>query len=139
MTHYIGLDAHSKTCTGVVLNHAGKLVASAQFETSERHLLDFVKSVKPPRKLAFEEQNLAHWLFALLGEHVDELVVAHAADLKRHRGPKNDLVDATRLAAELKAGQLTPVFHEQSDIWQLRQIVYSYLDFTQDLVRVKNR
>jgi transposase len=139
MTHYIGLDAHSKTCTAVVINAAGKLVSQAKFDTSERNLIDFVKSFKSPRKLAFEEQNLAHWLFVTLKDQVDQLVVAHAAHLPGHRGPKNDLQDATRLADELRSDRLTSVYHEESKIWELRAIVYSYLDFTEDLVRTKNR
>jgi len=139
MTHYIGLDAHSKTCTGVILDGRGRLVSSCKFDTSERNLLEFVKSATSPKKLAFEEQNLAHWLFILLKDQVEELTIAHPAHLRMHRGAKNDLIDATRLAEELRAGTLTPVFHEESDFFQLRQIVYSYIDFTQDLVRSKNR
>ena len=81
MTHYIGLDAHSKTCTAVVMNLQGKLLAKAQFATTEKNLINFVKEVKHPRSLAFEEMNISQWLFVLLKEHVAEITVAHAAHL----------------------------------------------------------
>jgi transposase len=139
MTHYIGLDAHSKTCTAVVVDPSGKIEKQAQFETSEKKLLEFVRGVGRPRKLAFEEMNLAQWLFLLLGDQVDDLAIAHAAHLPKQRGPKNDLRDAMRLADELRTNKITRVFHEDSPLWDLRVLVYSYLDFTADLVRAKNR
>ena len=52
MTNYIGLDAHSKTCTAVVMGANGKLISSTRFPTSERNLRDFLKSIKIPRLLA---------------------------------------------------------------------------------------
>ena len=77
MTNYIGLDAHSKTCTAVVVDGRGNLASESQFATTEKNLLDFVKSVKEPRKIAFEEINLSQWLFVLLKDHVDDLVSQH--------------------------------------------------------------
>jgi transposase len=92
MTHYIGLDAHSKTCTGVVLDDSGKIQKSHQFATSEGNITQFLKSVPQPRQLAFEEQDLAHWLFLLTGDHVDKLVVANPAHLPKQRGAKGIFV-----------------------------------------------
>lgn len=139
MTHYIGLDAHSKTCTAVVMNESGAIVQNAHFATTERHLLSFLKSVKAPRFLAFEELDIAHWLFLTTAEHVDKVVVAHAGHLPAQRGAKGDHQDALRLATELRAGRIVSVFHEDSKLWDLRAVVTSHLDFTQDLVRAKNR
>jgi transposase len=139
MTNYIGLDAHSKTCTAVVLNETGKIQATAQFETSEKNLLEFIKSVKRPRELAFEEQCIAQWLYILTKKHVDKLVVAHPSHLPKQQGPKDDYHDAIRAAEELRANRLVPVFHENSRLFNLRAIVNSYHDFVADLVRSKNR
>jgi len=139
MTNFIGLDAHSKTCTAVVVDSSGKVKDKRSFPTSEKHLLDFIKSVKRPRHLAFEEMNIAQWLFVLLKDQVDDLAIAHAADLPKHRGPKNDEVDAMRLADELRCAKITRVFHETSKEWDLRVLVHSYLGLTADLVRSKNR
>jgi transposase len=139
MTNYIGLDAHSKTCTAVVVDSSGKIKVKASFPTSEKHLLDFIKGVKRPRHLAFEEMNMAQWLFVLLKDQVDDLAIAHPADLPKHRGPKNDDVDAMRLADELRRDTITRVFHETGKEWDLRMLVHSYLELTTDLVRSKNR
>lgn len=39
MKHYIGLDAHSATCTFVCLDHLGKETRRAKIQTSEKHIL----------------------------------------------------------------------------------------------------
>ncbi len=57
MTQYIGIDAHSKTCTAVVTDSKGNILKKQVFATSERNLLDFVDSVKRPRILAFEGKS----------------------------------------------------------------------------------
>ncbi len=137
MTHYIGLDAHSKTCTAVVTDKTGKILQKSQFPTSEKHLLQWLQGVPRPRILAFEEMNISHWLFIVLKDHVDELVIAHAPHLKKQRGAKTDLIDATRLATELRCGTITKVFHEDSKLWDLRVLVNSYQDVTKDLTRIK--
>jgi hypothetical protein len=139
MTNYIGLDAHSKTCTAVVIDGYGKFKQKQQFNTSEKNLLEFIRQIKGPRNLALEEMNLSHWLYVLLKPEVEKLVIAHPAHLGKHRGPKNDHQDALRLAEALRMGSLTHVYHEESALWKLRTVVQSYLDFTGDLVRTKNR
>jgi predicted NBD/HSP70 family sugar kinase len=42
MTQYIGIDAHSKTCTAVVTDSKGNILKKQVFATSERNLLDFI-------------------------------------------------------------------------------------------------
>jgi transposase len=54
-------------------------------------------------------------------------------------GNKNDWVDARKLSDLLRAGLLTPVYHEQSAIRTLRELSRSYLAVSKDLTRVMNR
>jgi transposase len=139
MTYYIGLDAHSKTCTGVVFDKLGKMISKAHFPTTEKELLGFVNSVPKPKVLAFEELNIAHWLYLLLKDEVDDLQIAHAPHLTKQRGAKTDFVDAVRLANELRLGTITRVYHTDSKLYDLRATLAAYQDFTKDLVRAKNR
>ena len=139
MTHYIGLDAHSKTCTAVVTDFKGTILKKSVFPTTERDLKSFIDSVKRPRRLAFEEMNIAQWLYVLLKDDVDEIQIAHAAHLTKQRGAKTDYIDAVRLATELRNGTITQVFHADNAFFDLRQVVKSHQDVTQDLVRAKNR
>ncbi len=139
MTHYIGLDAHSKTCTAVVTNAKGKILKKSVFATTEKDLKAFVDSVASPKMLAFEEMNIAHWLYVLLKNRVDEVQVAHAAHLPKQRGAKTDYIDAVRLATELRNGKITNVFHSDSPLFELRILVKAHQDVTQDVVKAMNR
>jgi transposase len=139
MTHYIGLDAHSKTCTAVVTDAKGGILKKVVFPTTEKELKSFVDSIKGPKVLAFEEMNIAHWLYLLLKDRVDEVQIAHPAHLPKQRGAKTDYIDAIRIATELRNGTITNVFHSDSPLFALRALVKSYDDVTQDIVRTKNR
>lgn len=83
--------------------------------------------------------NIAQWLYVLLKPHVDDMAVAHGADLRRQRSAKTDAVDAMRLATELRCGTISRVFHDETPLWDLRSLVSSYQDFTEDLAKTKIR
>ena len=108
---FIGLDAHSKTCFFVVLSKKGKVLKKARVRTSEADILGFVRSVKGQKKLAFEEGVISQWLFLLLKEEVEELVVCQPTE---RGGPKNDELDAGEIADLLRVGRLKSVFHEDN-------------------------
>ena len=76
--------------------------------TNESHLLGFIRAVKGPKKLVFEEGVMSQWLFVLYKDEVDELVVCQPTE---HDGPKNDEQDAWNLADLLRVGRLKSVFH----------------------------
>jgi transposase len=133
---FIGMDAHSRTSTFVVLGKSGKVLRRAKAKTQEDELLDFVRSVKGDKKLAFEEGVMSQWLYLLLKDEVDELVVCQP---REKRGAKTDEIDAGELADLLRVGRLKPVFHEDSDLMHLRTLVSGYGDVMQEITRTKNR
>lgn len=133
---YIGMDAHSRTCTFVVLSKNGKVLAKATVETREDKLLDFIRSVKGPKKLAFEEGAMAHWLYLLFKDEVDELVVCQPQEKK---GAKTDEIDALEIADLLRVDMLKSVFHADSVLMDLRIMVSGYDDVIQEICRAKNR
>jgi transposase len=139
METYIGLDGHSTTCTFVSMNAQGKLLDESRVPTTESNILRFVRSQKGNRRLVFEESGLSKWLFALLKKEVDELVVCHPGLLGKKQGAKNDRNDALHLANELRCGHVVAVFHEQSELMDLRSLVGGYVDVVREIVRTKNR
>jgi len=118
MNEYIGLDAHSKTCTFVVLNNAGHEMRRAKVETSEKNILGFLSTLKGKKKLVFEESSISQWLYILLKDHLDKLVVCNPYYLAKKQGAKTDYRDALHLANELRCNHVTPVFHEENDFWR---------------------
>lgn len=133
---YIGMDAHSKTCTFVVMGKSGKVLTRATVATTEDTLLRFVRSVRGAKKLAFEEGVMSQWLYLLFKDKVDELVVCQPQE---KQGPKTDKIDAGELADLLRVGRLKQVFHADNELMHLRVLVSGYADVMQELVRAKNR
>ena len=126
MENYIGIDAHSKTCTFVVMNKEGEILREGKFNTSERNLKDTMKSIPGTKAVVLEETNIAQWMYCVLKDEVDKLIVCHPAHLPKKSGPKNDYRDALHLVMQLRAGNLTAVHHEDSDLMNLRTIVSHY-------------
>lgn len=133
---YIGMDAHSGTSTFVVIGERGRVERSAVVATQEDKLLDFVRSVKGAKKLTFEEGVMSHWLYMLLKDEVDELIVCQPPE--KH-GAKTDRIDATEIADLLRVGRLKSVFHADNELYNLRTLVSGYEDVVEDLTRTKNR
>lgn len=140
MNYYIGLDAHSATCTAVVVNEKGDILCRQTFPTSEVNLVGFLGRLPTGTKhLTFEECHLAQWLYVTLKEHVDHLIACNPVYLAKKPGAKTDFRDALHLAQELRTGHLKPVYHDESKWIELRVLVNSYLDLVQEIVRTKNR
>lgn len=139
MNSYIGLDAHSKTCTFVAINAKGQDVACRQVKTSEIEILNFVRSIPRRRHLTFEESHMAKWLYPILKDEVDELIVCNPTFISARSGAKNDLADTRHMAQQLRGNFLTPVFHSNHFFADLRSIVSAYEDVTRQLTREKNR
>lgn len=137
--HYIGLDAHSRNCFFVVMTPTGKVKKKLKVQTSEANILEVVGGLRGGKALATEESTLAHWLFLLLKNEVDELVICDAAYNVKKGAAKTDFRDATELADLLRVGRLNAVYHEKSWRMELRTLVSGYVDVRDDLVRMKNR
>lgn len=133
---FIGMDAHSRTSTFVVLGKSGRVLRRAKVDTSESGVLGFVRSVKGRKRLAFEEGVMSQWLYLLLKDEVDELVVCQP---REKEGAKTDEIDAGEIADLLRVGRLKAVFHEDSDLMHLRTLVSGYGDVIGEIVRAKNR
>jgi transposase len=139
MVNYIGLDAHSKTCTFVVVNKEGHEITKCKVETSEKYLLGFLRSLKGKKKLVLEESSISQWLYLLLKKEVDEITVCNPTYLAKKQGAKNDYKDGLHLANELRCNHVVKVFHDDGPLIRMRSIVSSYSDVVTDCTRAKNR
>lgn len=136
--YHIGMDAHSINSTFAVMDSRGRVLRLATVATNERDLLGFIRSLRGAKALTFEETMLSQWLYLLLREEVDHLVVCDPKSNKRN-GPKTDRIDAIELADLLRVGRLKPVFHTSDKRAELRTLVSGYHDLVQEIVRAKNR
>lgn len=132
----IGIDAHSRHCVFAVMNKKGKLLETKRVPTTEKNILSFVRSIKGQKQVAFEEGIISHFLYVLLKNEVDHIVVCQATGSD---GPKTDWIDAEETADLLRVGRLKPVHHEDSRFMDLRVLISGYADLNQEIVRMKNR
>jgi transposase len=139
MANYIGMDVHSKTCMFVVVNSSGKEISTARVSTCEAEILKFIRALRGKKTLTFEESQMSRWLHVFVKDEVDELIVCNPCFIPKRKGPKNDYLDALHLAQQLRGGFLTPVFHEDSFLYDLRKVVASYENIVADLISAKSR
>ncbi|HEY3497032.1 MAG TPA: transposase [Polyangiaceae bacterium] len=137
MTRYIGLDAHSESCTIAVLGQSGKRLRHERLQTSAERLKNFIKEVPRPRYLCMEEGTLSEWLYEELTPLVDKLVVVMP---DRNPGNKNDLLDACKLADDLRRDAIRrPVYKAPSCFRSLREAARTHYTLVRDKARAKSR
>lgn len=136
---YIGLDAHSSTCTFCVVDPRGTEIDNKTIVTNGRLLVDYLQSLSGKITIAFEECDLSCWLFDTLQQHVHKVVVCNPVQNAQYKRAKTDKLDARNLAKLLRGGFLKPVFHNGSSREKLRMLISGYQDNVQEVVRIKNR
>ncbi len=137
MDRYIGLDAHSSSCTVAVVGPSGRRLQSQVLETNAKVLIDFLKTIPGTLHLCLEEGTHSHWLYEVLSPHVKELVVVAVG---RSTGSKSDERDAFGLAEALRIGAIrTRVYKGLGEWEQLRELTRAHAMVVSDSVRVQNR
>jgi hypothetical protein len=115
MDRYVGLDAHSQTCTFAVMARSGKRLTSKVVGTNGRALVEAVRSFSGELQLCLEEGTQSAWLHEILSPHVSELVVTVP---EQNRGPKGDLRDAWARAEDLRTGRIRTRVYRRRSNWR---------------------
>jgi transposase len=137
MDRYIGIDAHSGSCTVAVMGPSGKRLRQYVVDTQAKVLIDLLKGVAGTKHVCLEEGELAEWLVEALMPYAKQLAVVQA---KENRGRKSDADDAWALAEQLRTqAQATYVFKPTTEHRSLREAVKAYVIAVKDLTRTKNR
>jgi transposase len=137
MERYIGLDAHTSSCTVAVIGQSGKRLNSQVVETNAKALIEVIRAVPKDRHLCLEEGPHSNWLYEVLSPHVQEIVVALVSE---SRGPKSDKLDAFGLAEQLRIGAIrTKVYKKRGSFGRLGYRVKAHALLVADSVRVQSR
>src|SRR5215207_6963922 len=138
--YYVGLDVHKASICIAVLNTAGKLVMKSVVETGAATILDFLKGLRGQAEVVFEEGTHAAWLYDTLQRTKATVTVCDPWKTRLLRdGNKSDKIDARKLAPLLRAGLLSPVYHGEQGVRDLKELVRSYEYLVEDSTRVMNR
>jgi len=137
MDRYIGLDAHSSSCTAAVIGPSGRKIQHQILETNAKALIKFVHTIPKNRRLILEEGTHSQWLFEVLAPHVQELVVVA---VQQSRGPKDDERDAFGLAEDLRTRNVkVQVYKKRGRFITLNHLVRAYGTLVADTVCCQNR
>ena len=137
MDRYMGLDAHTSSCTVATIGPSGKRLQSHVVETNAKALIEVIRAVPKDRHLCLEEGPHSNWLYEVLAPHVQEIVVAL---VNESRGPKNDKLDAFGLAEQLRIGAIrTKVYKKRGSFGRLGYRVKAHTLLVADSVRVQSR
>ena len=139
MIKYIGMDAHSSSCTLCVTDANGREIDNVTLETNGKTLKNYLRSIDGTKKLTFEECELSRWLYSIVSPEVDELIVCNPVANNVFKKAKTDKIDSRKLANLLRGGFLSPVFHDGSERERFRNLMTSYQNIVDEGIRLKNR
>ncbi len=135
---YLALDVHQATVVGVLRNERGSIVMEATVPTEAKAILTMIRSAGERVHVAFEEGTQAQWLHDLIVPHVERVVVCNTRGRSKAVN-KSDRIDAKRLSELLRLGSLKPVFHGESTLLTLKELVRNYNNLVEDSTRVMQR
>jgi transposase len=137
MDRYIGIDAHSESCTVAVMGASGKRIRQDVVDTHAKVLIDMLKKMSGNKYLCLEEGELTEWLVEILAPYVKEVWVVQP---REHRGRKSDADDAWALAELIRVrGQGAYVFKPMAQYRALREAMRAYVVMVKEASRAKLR
>lgn len=139
MKKYIGLDAHSSTCSFCVMEKTGKILDTAKIVTNGRLLREYVREIPGEKILTFEECELSSWLYEMFKNEDCKMLVCNPVENRQYKKAKTDKLDARQLADLLRGNFLKPVYHDGSDREKFRDLMSGYQQLVDDAVKIKNR
>lgn len=112
-----------------------------EFEDSNiNNIKRYLKQLKGAISVTVEESTASQWLYTELKPCCDNLIICNPYyNRLLSSGPKNDAIDAQKLAYLLRANLLKPVYHSGEELIFLRKIVSGYEDLVKATVRSKNQ
>jgi transposase len=140
---YLGLDVHARGSVLGEMDSRGEFRGNQEFVTSERNIIVSLKAVKAKVKyLTLEEGPLAYWAGQVARPYVSEVIICdpieNALIYKGHK--KRDKVDTRKLCRLLRLGELSPVYHPESDDRAIfKAAARHYIDFRDQDVTLKQK
>ena len=138
-TKYVAFDVHQDTIVTSVREESGKVILRGTIPTEATDVLELLGMIRGSVRVVFEEGTQAHWLYHLIRDVVDQVIVCDRRGERRSRGNKADQADADMLSDRLRRGELRPVYHGTRELDTLVELVRAYANVVEDSTRVKLR
>ena len=140
---FIGIDLHKSTLTVGVLDATKNIKGVKAIDTKcVNKIVDYIKSFPSPIACTIESVGMYEWLWELLEDKVDYLVLADAAEVKRRRQrgkAKTDRNDSLLLARLLLIDEIPASYVPDKTYRSLRKLGRHYHTISEMLADVKIR
>jgi len=138
--HYGAIDWSMKVMAIAHMSRRGDHPIVFERPSDLKDLKAYLGSLKGRKIITLEESGTAHWLYLELIDCVDRILICDPFHnrLLCH-GPKTDKIDAGKLCELLRGGLLKEVYHSDSALYELRQMVSAYEDVVKAGVRAMNQ
>lgn len=139
--NYIGADVHISSVTFTVKDKKGSILDRTTIATRENLIVNYVTSIRGKKHLTFEQGNLAQWLYSILHDKVDKLIICDPRkNALIYKGNSNDDIDSEKLAELLRLNALSEVkFPPDLKRQEFRELINLWIKIQKDKTRIKNR
>ena len=115
---YLAMDVHARHCTLGEMSADGTFRGNCEFDTSEKNIIDALKTVKAHKKyLTIEEGPLTFWTAQVASPFVTQVITCDPVQnaLIYKSAQKRDKVDTRKLCRLLRLGELKHVYQPNND------------------------
>ena len=130
-THYCGIDLHAKTMYLCILDPDGQVLLHKNMKSNPEAFLEAVDPYREDLVVAVECMFTWYWIADLCRGQQIEFVLGHALYMKAIHGAKakNDKVDAFKIAALLRGGNLPQAYVYPPEMRATRDLLRRRLHF----------
>jgi len=139
---YLGIDAHSETCTFCAVDKQGKIIMRCTVSTNARQLRAAVRDLPLESTWAMiESSSVSIFVREALASVLDRVIICETREnrLISKSGDKSDEKDAHRLARLLRLGEFKEVYVPSRSWQEIRELLHVYQKVVGDVTRTKNR
>ena len=138
--YFVGLDVHVTHTSVCILDGNGKRVKRETLRGPWTKIADLVRGLRGKAAVCFEASTAYGYLYELLGEVADRVVVAHAGQLRLifRSKQKHDRADAEKLAKLLYLDEVPAVYVPTREVRDWRQLVEHRRAIVAKRTRTKN-
>lgn len=140
--YYTGIDIHCKHCYITVLDSEGNIFMSSEFDTSAKELIETIKSIPKPNKVAFEETGTADWVYRTISPYANEVIVCDPRQnswIAKSR-QKSDNEDSYKIAKLLQGNFIKSIYHTpDKQMAALKRLIMHYHDQVRLSTMLKNK
>jgi len=138
---YLGIDAHSETCTFCAVDKEGKIIMRCTVPTNTRQLRDAVRDLPKGGWAMIEASSVSIFVRDALASVMGRIIICETREnrLISKSNDKSDDKDAHRLARLLRYGEFKEVYVPSRSWQEIRELIHVYQKVVGDVVRAKNR